>query len=248
MASETKIRVFIVEDEALIAENLKDTIEDLGYEVAGVAYSYNEALTDISALEFDLLLLDISLGDHNVQTGLDIAKQLPGIKNVPFIFLTAFSDTDTILKAAALHPAGYLVKPVNAPSLFAAIQTAISNFHAHSSASLPGEQMKELDHFYTRAGNKITKVMWEDVYAMVAIKNYVKFLTPQHPSGYLIRSSLQQAHSKFVPTAFRNNFTYISRSTLINPAIIRELKPGIVITPYGEFRTTKSSLKEIMTG
>lgn len=240
---DSKIKVYIVEDEALIANDIRETLEDLGYEVAGVSYDYDDALEKIKATDFDLLILDINLGDHVINTGLDIAQQLPQLKQVPFIFLTAFTDTDTILKASKLRPSAYLVKPTSASRLFAAIQTAIENFNTHHAASSPVEATSELDHFFCKTGKRIARVEWADVYAIVATKNYVKLLTPENPSGYLIRNSLQQTLTKIVPPAFQNSYTAISRNTLLRRDAIREVKPCSVVTDYGEFESNKSTGK-----
>lgn len=236
----SKIKIFIVEDEAIIAENTRITLEDLGYEVVQVSYSYHEAIANIASCTFDVLLLDINLGNQETEAGLDIAAKLPQIKAVPFIFLTAFSDTDTIVKASKLKPSAYLVKPASAATLFAAIQTAIENFSIKRDAALPGETSAELDHFYCKSGVKLVKVYWADVYALVAVKNYVKLLTPDNSSGFLIRGSLQQVFNKIVPLSLQKNYIPISRSSYLHRDAILERRPGYVITRHGEFEASRN--------
>lgn len=236
---ESKVKVLIVEDEAIIAENIKYTLEELGYEVVDSCYTYDDALVKISECGFDILLLDIHLGDHFTNTGLDLAKRLPAIKKVPFIFVTAYKDTDTIIKAAKLKPSAYIVKPIEPAALFAALQTAFENYNNDNAAAPPGTETAIPDHFYAKVGNKLAKVAWSDVFAIVAIKNYIKLLTPDMSGGFLIRTSLSQAHTSLLPNHLQKDFTFISRNTLLRNDVIVEIKSNMVITAYGNFETTK---------
>jgi two-component system, LytTR family, response regulator LytT len=241
----TKIEILIVEDEAIIAENIKMTIEDFGYEVAGVCYNYDDALVRITNEKFDLIMLDINLGSHFEKTGLELAALLQEENKTPFIFLTAFSDVDTINKAAKLNPSAYLVKPVNSPSLFAAIQTAIENFNSKSKAKLPGEVSTVVDHFFVKHGAKISKVNWLDVYAISSVKNYVKFVTSENKSGYLMRASLNIALQKIVPMPFRQKFIQINRSTAINKDIILAVEAEKIATTFGDFEASHTFLQQL---
>ena len=247
MTEDNKIRILIVEDEAVIALNIKLTLEDLGYEVIAMAHSYEEALDSIKTNEFDILLLDINLGNHLIDTGLDIATQLPALNiDKPFIFLTAFSDLDTIKKATKLKPSAYLVKPVGSRGLFAAIQTAFENYDNKKIASMPGEDHVVSNHFYTKVGKKMVKVLWSDVYAISSIKNYVKLVTPQNHSGYLIRSSLQQVLNKIVPPDLKDQYIQISRNTVILKECIKTMDNDIVCTIYEDFEIQKIYVTEVL--
>lgn len=236
---QTKIRILIVEDEAIIAENLKTTLIDLGYDVVDTCYNYNHALQQIKVFNFDLLLLDINLGDHLKDTGLHLAEKLAVDRKVPFIFLTAFSDKDTIINASKLKPCAYLVKPATTSSLFAAIQTAIENFNIKSTVNSLSEEPEQVDYFYCKTGNKMTKICWNDVVAIIAIKNYVKILTSNNTSGYLIRSSLQQIVTRMLPDKYQQQFNMISRNTVVNKDFILEVNSSIVKTNVGQFEKTR---------
>jgi two-component system response regulator LytT len=243
---ENKIKILIVEDEALIAQNLKQTLEDFNFEVVAVCYQYDTAIIEIANKEFDLAILDINLGSHQSKTGLDIATKLKEIKQVPFIFLTAFSDIDTVSKAALLSPSAYLVKPNNGPTIFASIQTAIANFANNTTAKMPGEKSEDEDYFFTKVGNRLKKVYWTDIQVVSSIKNYVKLVSENNAAGYLMRSSLQNFLTTILPKRFSHLFIHINRQTAIQKEIIIECHDDIIVTMHGQFESTKSVIAELM--
>ena len=102
---EQLIKILIVEDEALIAQTIKMQLEDFGYNIVKICYNYIDALEAIAETTYDVLLTDINLGDGiDIKSGIQIAGQVKQINSCPIIFLTAFSDKDTIKKAAILAP------------------------------------------------------------------------------------------------------------------------------------------------
>lgn len=118
-----KARIMIVEDEGLVALQIKDTLENLGYEVPAVALSGEEALAKIAGTEPDLVLMDIQLkGELN---GIQAAKRIHGALEVPIVYLTAYSDDETLEMAELSEPYGYVLKPFDERSLHAIIQMAL---------------------------------------------------------------------------------------------------------------------------
>ena len=239
----TGIKIGIVEDEVLIAENLSQMIDDLGYEVAKVCYDFDEAMSEMVDIDIDLLILDINLGGD--KDGIALAQALTAVKSVPIIFLTAFSDKVTVARAVQCKPSAYLVKPVGEGSLFAAIQNAIENYSAHRQAAMPGDKPHEIDHFYSKIGNKIIQVKWNDIYCISSTKNYVQMITPDNKNGYLIRTSLQQAITRILPAHLRDNYIQISRSVCLLRSSIIKISSKSIETPYGEFEIGTSFLPEL---
>ncbi len=124
MASEvTKGRIVIVEDEKLIACDLKVSLTEFGYHVVDICSTGEETLKRLEHSGADLVLLDIHLPGN--MDGIDISRTVRSRWNMPTIFLTAFSDSDQVQKAAQTNPAAYLVKPVRERELFAAIEVAL---------------------------------------------------------------------------------------------------------------------------
>lgn len=243
--NENNIQILIVEDEAIIAENIKIMLEDFGYKISGICYNYASALSALEQNEFDILLTDINLGHGTEnQSGIQIVAHLKAIKNCPVIFLTAFSDKDTVKKAASLKPSAYLVKPVNPASLYASLQIAFENFKNENSSNINTNNSEKLEYFFIKHGNKMVKLLWKDVYHLEAIKNYVKIKTPEYPSGVLLRSSLQNLLNEMLPLQYKNQFIKINRSEAVDKSIVRTISPGQIETKFGSFKTTNELRSE----
>lgn len=102
------IRILIVEDQFIEANNLKHNLVGAGYEVCSIARSVPIALTIIEKEKPDLVLLDIFL--QGPLTGIDLARTLEK-KNIPFVYLSANSNKDVLDAAKSTRPYGFLVKP-----------------------------------------------------------------------------------------------------------------------------------------
>lgn len=123
-----KAKILIVEDEGLIAEDIKANLEKLGHTVVGIVMNGDRALDAIANPDIDLVLLDINIkGSLN---GIDLATLIKEKYHMPFIYLTASSDDYTLEKAKATLPYGYIVKPFNEFDLKVNIDVAL---HKHNS-------------------------------------------------------------------------------------------------------------------
>lgn len=120
-----KKKILIVEDESIIAINLKEVLIDLGYEPCGITSNRSKTLALLKkGVQPDLILMDIYL--KGTVTGIELAKELKNIiPNTPIIFLTANSEISTIKKATSSHAYGYLLKPVKEGELHANIELAL---------------------------------------------------------------------------------------------------------------------------
>jgi len=119
----SKSKILIVEDERITAEDLKNTLEKLGYEVTGIASSadsfYKSLLSDMP----DLVLMDIFLkGDKD---GIQLATEIKGKYQLPVIYLTAFSDPGILERAKISEPFGYILKPFQERELHSNIEMAL---------------------------------------------------------------------------------------------------------------------------
>jgi PAS domain S-box-containing protein len=116
-------RIFVVEDEAIVCEDIAQTLQQLGYEVAGTAQSGMEALLAVEQQMPDLVLMDIKLAGRldGIQTTAAIRKRW----SIPVIYLTSHSDEATLGRAKETGPHGYLLKPFNERELRTAIEVAL---------------------------------------------------------------------------------------------------------------------------
>ena len=122
----SKVEILIVEDESIIALNLKETLLDLGYAVCGVAPNKCKTMKILEkGIIPDLILMDIYL--KGPTTGIELAKELKEIiPETPIVFLTANSEISTIKKASETYAYGYILKPYKKTNLHAAIEVALS--------------------------------------------------------------------------------------------------------------------------
>ena len=125
---DTVARVFVVEDEALIAMELLDRLGELGYHACGHAANGEHALHAIARATPDVVLMDIHLGPGI--DGIDTARQLQETHDIPIVFLTAYCDATLVARAAQVDAFGYVLKPFTAEAVRAALAMALARHHA----------------------------------------------------------------------------------------------------------------------
>jgi len=141
-------KIAIVEDEKLIALDIKQRLGQLGYEVVGLADSAPSALILVARTSPDLVLMDIHLrGDID---GIEAADQIKEQFNLPVVFLTAHADTKTLDQAKVTQPFGYLVKPVETQNLSTAIEIALARHSAEVALQTALAKEQELNLLKSR--------------------------------------------------------------------------------------------------
>ncbi|WP_341502459.1 EAL domain-containing protein [Gallaecimonas sp. GXIMD4217] len=121
---DSKANILVVDDEAIIAMDLSEQLSEFGYNIVGMAHSGEQALELIAKTKPDIVLMDIVLGAG--MDGIRTAAMAKRYHQMPIIFLSAFSDPDTVSRAAQTAPYGYLTKPYQANELRAAIEVALT--------------------------------------------------------------------------------------------------------------------------
>ena len=123
MNNHQKISVLIGEDELLIAENLKDLCIEMGYHVVGIGTNRDEIIALLDKHAPDIALLDIRMNGRN--QGIEAARYIRQTSGIPFIFITAFSDDETVAEAVETNPDTYLVKPYDRETVAANIKLSL---------------------------------------------------------------------------------------------------------------------------
>lgn len=113
-----------MEDEAIVAMQLEESLKQLGYEVAGVATRGNDAIRIAKDTWPDLILMDIRL--EGSMDGIETAESINQFYDIPVIFLTAYSDDTTISRVIHTSSYGFMTKPFNERTLYSNIELAIS--------------------------------------------------------------------------------------------------------------------------
>lgn len=120
--------LFIVEDEAIVANDLKETLQGLGYTVAGTAKSGEIAVEKIGETRPGLVLMDIHLA--GTMDGIETAGKVHSLYNIPVVYLTAYADNALLDRAKLTEPYGYIIKPYDDRGLQSTIEMALYKFRA----------------------------------------------------------------------------------------------------------------------
>lgn len=139
----SKLRILIVEDEPLIAENISMYLDNNDFEVSGIAYDSAEANEQLQNNTPDAAILDVNL--ESEEDGIDIANRINQKYQLPFLFLTSYSDKQTLQRAKTVNPSGYIVKPFNEKTLLASLEIAISNHAADSNRKMPSLSVDKIN-------------------------------------------------------------------------------------------------------
>jgi signal transduction histidine kinase len=151
-----KTKILIVEDEIIIANNIAEILEGIGYEVVDIAPTATKAIFSFAKHDPDLVLMDIKLKEK--ETGIDVAKKIRKISKVPIIFLTANGDEKTINAALETGPYGYILKPVREKELVINIELALKKYeltNSEQAVSVEQQQLVKLHELGLVAGSLI---------------------------------------------------------------------------------------------
>lgn len=122
------IQILIIEDEQLVADDLRETLEYLGYSVPALVASGEEAISIAETLQPDLVLMDIRL--EGEMDGIEASLKIQSRFNLPVVYLTANADQATLERAKISHPFGYILKPFDEKILATTIEIALSRHQA----------------------------------------------------------------------------------------------------------------------
>jgi len=193
-----KIKILIVEDELVIAQDISFILEDLGYDVVEMAIDYDEAVLAIKQHSPNLVLLDIDL--NNDKDGVDIATYIRANTSLPFLYLTSNADVSTVIRAKETLPNGYVLKPIEKKELFASVEMAL--------ASKLNEPKKEVsDHLYVNHKDALVKVYQADILWLKAEGNYTEVRTKEQ--RYLIRGNIKESQTKVGEQFCRIHKSYV---------------------------------------
>lgn len=187
------IRILIVEDEIIIAEDLKFELITLGYEVTGIAKSYDEAMQSIEENLPDFMLIDIKL--KGAKDGIDLAETVKKQYDMPLVFLTSHADKTTVERAKRVHPNGYLIKPFEKEDLYTSIEIAFTNYLEVKAGVGESKSLEEKnsaildDSIFIRKDHLLVKIRFDELQWISADGNYLELHC--FDKMHLLRSTLK---------------------------------------------------------
>ena len=202
------LKILIIEDLAVTAEDIKETLEEAGHEIVAIARNFNAALAAIKTKTVDLAIVDIQLDDSTAD-GIATAQALVEIQPIPIIYLTASTESKTFQRAKQTLPAAYLLKPFRHNEL--AMQVELAYYHYQVNPK-PVNDPATSEAVFMPFDKGLKKINKHEVLYLKAEGAYVKvfLLNTQDPLlfsmnlGYLVQ---------FFTTP---NFYRLSRSLCIN--------------------------------
>ena len=249
---EHPIKILIVEDNVIIADDMQIMLEEIGYKIIDNVIAYEQAEKVLKTNKVDLVLIDIILASD--KTGIDLGKHIRVNYNFPFIFVTSNSDKATVENAKSVKPNGYLVKPFEQQDLYTSIEIALSNFNYSEKTDSQSNSGKVLyeqddkptsnavlrDSIFVKKQHLYYRILFADIQFIKADNVYLEVHTSN--KKFLVRSPLKEYLKKLPNNKFyRSHKSYIvnidcieavnSRDVMINDKLIpisKEFKKFII--------------------
>lgn len=200
-----KFKVLIVEDEVLISEHIKRVVEKSGFRPLDICEDYEEAMKLLQYETPDLAFLDIRM--NGVDEGVEVAKHLRTL-NIPFVFITSFSDKETLQNAVMQQPLGYILKPFT--------NTEIQEYLAVLEKAVIGGEIT-VGNVNNKERISIDEIMWvksENVYVELHCTE----------KKHVHRSKLTTIH-EMLPT---NQFVRTSQSHIVNLNYVKSISSEFI--------------------
>jgi DNA-binding LytR/AlgR family response regulator len=205
-----KIRILIVEDDMIIAANISLQLSKLGYEVTGIESRGEDAINHARENHPDIILMDVNL--KGKIDGIETAKSIQKILDIPLIYLTANADENSFQRAKETHPYAFISKPFNKLNLertIALVVEKIAEVNYDISEKHSFEEGLE-DRIFIRNSGKLVKVMLDEILYVEADRNYCNIIT--QVQSYMVVNSLNTFCEKLV----NSDFLRVHRSFIVN--------------------------------
>ncbi|MBL4669292.1 MAG: response regulator [Flavobacteriales bacterium] len=226
---ETGISVLIVEDEFMTLNNIKESLTEVGYQIAGMAKNAKEAVHILKTEQVDVAILDINIqGDKD---GLWLANYINENHQLPFVFLTAYNDEKTVKSAISTQPYGYLIKPFNTIDIYAAIELALKNFEkAHQNKkelviepTAKNTPIKIDDYLFLKESHLYSRIKIKDILHVKAEQKQVVLYTANK------KYSLRYTFLEILEVLPKDYFIQTHRSYIINTNKVEHLGANFLL-------------------
>lgn len=226
------IKILVVEDEYITQKTISVYLNEMGYDVVGTAMNSEEAIEILDSKEVEFALLDITIqGEKN---GIWLADYLQKNYSIPHVFLTAYSDGDTIKKAITTNPSGYLIKPFQKAELFSAIEIAVLNFNKQQT----NKQKAVSDFLFIKHNEVFEKVLLDEIEFIESQKNYLQIVTSS--TSYRHRATI----TEFI-TRLPENFIKTHKGFIVNTDKIKNFNSSYISINCNKIPISKTYKEEV---
>lgn len=214
-----KVKIIIVEDELLIAQDIANRLTAINYEIVGIAPSANGALQLISKHnDVDIILIDIILKGN--LDGIELARIINKKHHIPFIFLTSHADRYLVERAKSVKPYAYILKPFNDRQVSIAVELALVNyskktpekelFKNPSFKATDNQVLQIKDSLFLKKKHHFERVPLKEILFLQADNNYCTVSTKSEKFVYSMVLKKIESH---LP---KDQFFRVHRSYIIN--------------------------------
>lgn len=205
-----EIQILVVEDESIVAEDIRRSLQKLGYAVPSVVASGEEAVKKVEEISPDMVLMDIMLAGE--MDGIEAADKIRSNFNVPVVYLTAYSDGKILERAKLTEPFGYIIKPFKERELQINVEIALYKYKME-------RKLKESKEWFSTTLRSIG-----DAVVATDSKNCVIFMNPV--ARFLTGWKLEDASGKALNEVF--NIVNEDADVVENP-VAKAANEGVVV-------------------
>ena len=241
---ENLVKILVVEDEMIIAAKIAMQLTNLGYEVTGILPRGEEAISQLEDNRPDIILLDINL--KGKIDGIETAKQIHLVADIPIIYLTANTDEATFNRAKPTRPYAFISKPFKQLDLQRAIELTISRLAENETGPIVDDNANEnlpfilSDRIFVRHHEKMVKIIISDILYIEADRNYCRIFSKT--KEYILAITLKSIEDKLP----QQHFLRIHRSYIINLSQVDELDDSHAIISGKAIPLGKGMREQIM--
>jgi len=216
--------LLIVEDEYIIADQIACLVLSKGYTVCNIVDNYTDAIESLIAFSPDLVIADIHLGDDH-EGGIKIGEYIQRNLKTPIVYLSGYSDPETLFKAKQTQPNTFLLKPkpLEKEQLLTTIQMALPTQSQNKDIlTMKGRsftKQQECKTFIKKTCMMRYKINLSEIFLIESYNHIIKntiVLRSIKDINYLLRSELEQFHDKLPEHFIRTHKSYIINSKYIN--------------------------------
>lgn len=231
----SNIRVLVVEDSALIAEDIALKLRRHQFDVIEVFDRGEDALEYLKKNEADLVLLDIKLA--GALDGISTGYIIHNTHGLPIVYLSDLSDRETLQRAKQTRPSNYLTKPFNEADLVRAVDLAFSNFISEPRAQSEGSH----DHIFVKNDSSFERVLLKDILFLHADRSYCNIVTEK--KTYVQAVSMNHV----IDQISSPDFVKIHRSHVVNVHKVTAIEGNMVKVGTHSLEMSKS-LRDALIG
>ncbi len=245
----TEKNILIVEDDLILAENIKQSLQKDGFHIVGIANTLKTAVAIMGKHEVNLALIDIQLkGNDN---GVLVASEIRAIKRIPIIYITGNTPLELHEAMEKTCPAAFLEKPLRMRELSVQIDLALKNF---SNGIFSEVEVKQEDSIYIKEVNKsfYVKIQTKEISFVEADKMKSKIFLTKSEYARIYPNLPNQYISVAVPMIrltdkLPSNFISFHKSYLVNPDFIDKIDPTCIFVQSHKIPIPDGKSKSVLS-